>query len=291
MRRWALFALLAVSVSLAHGQSRVLLPSAYATYGHYDNGRSSVEWAGYATLALKNRHYLTAGYSDLKISHADWKYHQQMPVVGAMLTRLPFRVKAYYGHMEGKFTAGNTLFQSYRDRGDVGTMEAIYSRPGYDLGVEYAYFSGNGQSYGHSAASQTPRLESHQFTGRVTCLLTPWFSLTARHNFVHVTDGRKLYSLAVKAVYAPKYRWLVSVGGMVGERTYYFDNDLLVVFNQNDNQRGMLFGEVEGPLWKWFSFTAEYIYAPFEYVTVGGIPGTDYTVRYAVAGIKTRFQL
>ena len=289
MKALALGACLLLLLGTAESRNYTLHPSLFATYGNYGDGRTSRELAGYATLATKNLQFISVGHSDLEISHAGWKYHRMMPVAGAMISRLPFRLKAYYGRIEGKYSAKSGTLSDYRDHGNEASGEAIYSRRHYDLGVAYSYFSGRGFSYSDTLGGRAPNQESHQFTGRITCLLTPWFSLTARHNFTHLLDGRDLYSLSMKAVYAPRPGWIVGAGGFIGERAYYFDNDLLVLFDQNDTQRGMLFGQVEAPLWRNFSITAEYMYTEFEYFPIAGIPGSDYSIRYAVAGIKGRF--
>jgi hypothetical protein len=246
------------------------------------------------TLAAKDRHFLTIGYGDQKISHPDWTYDQQMAVGGVLLSYLPFRMKAYYGHIQGKLTYTTVtapLQSNYSDKADLGSLEAMYSDYRFDLGVAYTRFVGNGISYPGASDGSISRQRTDQITGRITCVIDPRFSLSARHSFVKVSDGRKLYSLYMKAVYAPRPRWIFTAGGFFGERAYYFDNDLLVIFNQNDTQRGMMFGQVETRVWKGFSFSAEYIYTHFDYFSATGIPGQDYSVRYVVAGIKSKLPL
>jgi hypothetical protein len=273
----------------AHCREFSIRPSAYETYGDYTDSRWSVEHAGYVTLSKKELQFLTVGFSDLHIAHPAWKYHEQMPVGGILLSRLPFRVKAYYAHIAGNYTSKDGASANYSDKADVGSIEVIYSKPLYELGLDYTRFSGSGLSYADSLAGRMPQQRADQFTGRITCVLNPRFSLTARHSFVQLRDGRKLYSLAMKAVYAPRPKWILAAGGFIGERAYYFDNDLLVIFDQNDTQRGMVFGQVEARVWKSVSLTAEYIYTQFDYYPIYGIPGEDYSIRYLVAGIKSRF--
>lgn len=289
MRVLAFYALLLLLSRVAESRVLSLRPSVFETYGSYTDNRRSLEHAGYATLTVKERQFITVGYSDLKISHPDWDYHQQMPVGGVLLSHLPFRVRAYYGHIQGRFTS--PIHSDYSDRADLGSVEASFVQPWFEVGLAYARFSGNGLSYSDSLGGRAPRQHADQFTGRLTCLLNPRFSVTARHNYVRVLDGRRLLSLYMKAIYVPQRRWTLSAGGFIGERAYYFDNDLLVVFNQSDTQRGMIFGQIETRLWKGFSITAEYIYTHFESFSAGGFPAPEYSIRYLVAGVKSRFPL
>jgi len=260
--------------------------SIFETHGGYTDQRTSEEHAGYVTLAINERHYLTVGYSDLTASHPSWSYHQRMPVGGVLLSHWPWRLKGYAGYIAGDFTSA--AYSPYSDHASLFSVEAMYSRPWYELGAAYTRFSGTGLSYADSPSGPLPRQTVQQLTGRITCVLNPRWSATARHSFVQVADGRKLYSLAMKVVFVPQRRWTIQAGGFIGERAYYFDNDLLVIFNQNDTQRGMIFGEAEVRMWKSFSLSVEYIYTHFEYQPIANIPGEDYSIRYLVAGIKTR---
>ncbi|HEY3296441.1 MAG TPA: hypothetical protein VGL38_13515 [bacterium] len=285
-RACAAVILLALTCGVSYARTFSVRPSVFETHGSYTDRRTSEEHAGYVTVAIHDRHYLTAGYSDLTVSHPDWSYHQKMPVGGVLLSHWPWRMKAYAGYMAGTFSSAR--FSGYADHATVGSVEAMFSRPLYELGLSYARFSGKGQSYAVLPPGQSSKLTSEQITGRLTCVLASRWSATVRPNFTHVEDGRTLYSLAAKAVYVPRRRWTFQAGGFIGERAYYFDNDLLVIFNQNDTQRGMIFGEAETQVWKSFSVTAEYIYTHFDYSPVAGLPGGTYSIRYLVAGIKSR---
>jgi hypothetical protein len=285
MRQILLCILLFVN-GIAYGEFHALRPGAFATFGDYTNGGTSREFSGFVTYAVNNRQYFTVGYSDESISFPESKYHQQMPVGGVLLSRLPFSVKVYYAHIVGNYTYKPFRGFDYDDRADVVSGEVAFTRYPFTFGVAYAHFTGNGLSYADNFMGKAPKQNADQLTGRISVALSPRWTVIARPNVVRVKDGRNLTSLAMKLVYLPHRRWTATGGGFIGERAYYFDNDLLTIFNQNDTQRGMIFGEAEFRAGKGFSLTAEYLYTRFAYTPVFPAPGRDYDIRYVVAGIK-----
>jgi len=284
--RELLLCILLFTNGVAFGEFRALRPSAFATYGDYTTGGTSRELAAYLTYETYGGQYFTLGYSDEGILYPDSKYRQQMPVGGILLSRHPFSAKAYYAHLAGSYTYTPLRGFDYKDRADVGSCEILWTHYPFTLGAAYTRFGGNGLSYASNFMGKSPTKHADQLTGRIGVMLTPRWRAIARPNFAEVEDGRKLYSMAAKVIYMPHRRWTLSGGGFIGERAYYFDNDLLVIFNQNDTQRGSVFGEAEFHAGRGFSITAEYLYTQFDYSPVFPVPGKDYDIRYVVAGVR-----
>ena len=66
---------------------------------------------------------------------------------------------------------------------------------------------------------------------------------------------------------------------MLGERAYFYDEDLLVIFNQDETQKKLFLGKLELNLSKNLSLPFIYQYSDFE----------TYKIDYASAGITYKF--
>jgi hypothetical protein len=277
--------LLSAAALLANGD--VVNPGVYLSSGNYSGQRHSTEYSAYGSVGIRNRHFISAGYSDLAISDVDWKYRQKVGTVGALFTRLPFAAKAYYSRVSGDY-ASKLWDYSYSDHANVISAELIYVRWPLTLGMEYARFDGSGYS----------RQRTDQYTLRHDLQLQSAIRLSVRPSYVWVMDGplsqadfsgstenfkgpRHLASIAGKLVWQAAPRLRISAGGFLGQRAYYFDNDLLVLNNQNETQTGMRFAQIEALVWRDVTALGEYIQTDFD----------EYSIEYVVIGIKSQFKL
>ncbi len=259
-------------VSPVMGADHFLYPGIYATAGNSTNGRASVDLSAYSSVSFNNRHLISVGYSDTRLKHRDWTYGQQMLVGGMALTFRPITVKAHYAHIDGDFNLDDRLYSyRYNDHADLGSAELVYGHWPWYAGIGAMYFNGIG--YRKQTVQQwTARLE-HPL-GR-----TAWLSL--RPSYAWVLDGRRLWSAEVKASWQPHRNWIFRAGGMAGERAYAFDNDLLVIYNQDETQTRLLSAQAEARLWRGFWLSGQYLYTQFR----------GYSIRYLVAGLHSRLPL
>jgi hypothetical protein len=257
-----------------------------------------------------------------------WTYHQQMAVAGFSVTDYPVRVRAYLAHLGGDYRdRDSTVYRTadtaytwrsatspagYRDAANIGSVEVGYVRFPFEAGVEVASYRRGGATYDVGTRTQVQygldsvlwdttvttatrvreaNTTTQQITLRLEWAVTPVVGLSVRPSFSKVSDGRELYSVSGKLSLAPHRNLGVRAGGTVGERASYFDNDLLVIYNQLDTQRSAYFAQVETRVWRQFVLTAEYIKTRFHDVPAAGIPGRDYSISYIVAGIKTQIAL
>lgn len=122
---------------------------------------------------------------------------------------------------------------------------------------------------------------TNQFTGRLEWIAGPRIFLSLKPSYVKPKDGRSLTSVAGKIHYLPVNQLLLKVGGMIGKRAYYFDSDILTIFNQDETQKNLIFGQLEYSPVKQFTLILAVQHTEFE----------TFSINYYIAGIKTNFSL
>jgi hypothetical protein len=140
------------------------------------------------------------------------------------------------------------------------------------------FFFGPAYTYVNVRGYKT--LQCHQVGLHGEWIIDPAFSVSVAPLYTTLTDGRSLVSATAGMKYSPVEPLVLQVSGVWGKRAYYFNPDLLTVFNQDETQEN---------LW---SVRAEY--------TVGGIVTligsyqstafTGYTVKYLALGVRGRFE-
>jgi hypothetical protein len=244
-----------------------LLTNGFATSADYSSGRHSEEYSLYPTLAFNNRQFLTFGYDAIGINHPDWRYRQDMALVAASVNLQPWRVRGCYSRIEGKFWLRHFDYH-YLDHADLASGEFLYSYAPLTFGLEYSHFSGRGYL----------RQQAQQYTLRAERIVSQFLSVSLRPNYSWTLDGRRLYSAYAKATIQPRAsRWLFRAGGFLGERAYYFDNDLLLIYNQNETQRSLVFAQADWRVTNGFWLSAEFAHSEFR----------GYSINYLVAGLRT----
>jgi hypothetical protein len=105
--------------------------------------------------------------------------------------------------------------------------------------------------------------------------------VSLRPSFTRLNDGKNLFSASFKLHYAPMTEMVFKIGGFAGERAFYFDSDLLTIFNQNSIQKYQVFGQIEYSPIILFKLTAGYQHNRF----------ADFNVDYLYAGVKANFNV
>jgi hypothetical protein len=140
------------------------------------------------------------------------------------------------------------------------------------LGLTYTFENAIGIFNTNSLKHQ----QIHQLTGRIDYIYSPSLFLSVRPNFSSLKDGRELYSLSGKITYFPIITTSIKVYGFYGERAYYFDNDLLTLFNQDETQK--------------YQAGVQLDYYPSYYLLLSaGVQHTKFqtiSINYFVAGIR-----
>ncbi len=262
--------ILGVCPVFSQPSTTTFLPAGYYTAGLYSNGNRSNSYAGYATVALRGLDYVVAGYDGMTIQSSLWSYDQQFFVVGGMKNLYPFYVKVNVGRIDGTFRLAGQRY-SYNDQTDILNGVFLYNVDLFYVGATYTFMSVRGYT----------NVRSNQIGLQGDWLLDPALSVSIRPLYSRVTDGRSLISVGGEVSYAPWRTLLLRMSGMVGKRAYYFNSDLLTVFNQDETQKSLWGIRMEYTVTSGLTLIGSYQSAGF----------SGYTVRYAAIGARARIPL
>lgn len=247
-----------------------LSPSIYYTSGDYSTDQKSKEFSFYNTVQLMHELYLINHYDYLLIDANEYDYKQQTFLAGGLLDMFPYYFKFHYSHYKGEYNYTPTSFTS-QDFTNLYNIDVFYY-------INWFYF---GASYAHLNQIGSANLISNQITLRIEKILSDEFFISFKPNYTHLSDGQNLYSSAVKLHYAPLPELVFKVGGFIGKRAFYFDSDLLTIYNQNDIQKYQVSGLVDFVPISLLKFTLGYQHNKF----------TNFNVNYLFAGIKANFNI
>jgi hypothetical protein len=271
MKNYLLLALIFFqTASVAQLSQTILSPSIYYTHGAYSNQNSSNSIALYTTLKTNNDIYFIAGYDNLNINNPDWTYLQQMFAAGTIFAIESFYIKANYAHIKGDFDY-KPFFYRYSDFSNLYNADLFYYFDGNYLGAGYTHLNQIGL--------KTQRV--NQMTIRLERIFLYDFFVSVKPSVSLLSDKGELFSVALKVHYLISPQWLAKAGGFVGKRAYYFDSDLLTIFNQDDTQKFQAFAQIEYVLNSTLRLIGNYQYSKF----------AAYSINYFVIGIRTNFNL
>ncbi len=271
MKFAALILALIVSVSPVHAQhsTTAVLPSAYYTAGTYSGGARSDSYSGYASISSHGFEYLVAGYDRMLIESSTWTYDQHLFVVGGQKNFYPFYLRLNYGGIKGTFDLPSARY-SYDDHIDILNCGLLYNIDLFFVGPTYTYVNVTGYK----------TLQCHQVGLQGEWFIDPAFGVSLSPLYTTLTDGRSFISATAGMSYSPVQPLVVQVSGVFGKRAYYFNPDLLTVFNQDETQEN---------LW---SVRAEYTVEGVV-TLIGSYQSTDftgYTVKYLALGVRARIE-
>ena len=262
------FIIIFVFISLTESikaDSTYFSPSFYYTYGSYNQGRVSESFAFYSTLQLSRQFYIINHYDNLTINNKDWDYLQQTFLIGLIAEFFPFYCKFTYSHYKGDFTYLPFPFE-YSDFTNLYSLDLLYY-------IDDFYF---GSSYTHLNQIGYKKQISDQLTLRLDNILSNDLYISLKPSYTKLYDGRNLFSVSLKMNYQVLPEILLKLGGFGGERAYYFDTDLLTIFNQEDTQKYQLFAQADLSLISDLKFILAYQHTKF----------TSFKIDYYIAGVK-----
>lgn len=241
-------------------------PSFYFTHGNYSDSSRSNSYAFYQTTQLSKEFFSILHYENLKISNEDWDYIQQAFLTGGIIDLHPFYFKLNYVHYKGDYDY-KPFPDTYSDYTNLFNIDAYYFSDWYYLGASYVHLNRIGY------ATQ----KSDQITLRLEKVLSKELFLSLKPTFIKLLDGRELYSIAVKMHYQPYTDLIFKAGGFGGQRAFYFDSDLLTIFNQDETQKYLFFAQAEYSPIRQLNFILGFQNTKF----------TSYKINYFIAGIKS----
>lgn len=250
--------------------------SFFYTHGAYSESRKSNSFAFYNTVGITNNIYLIAHYDHLPIKSRDWEYLQQSFLGGLFVDIFPYYLKFNYAHYKGKFNY-LPVPDEYSDFTNLYSTDLFYYTDGYYFGIAYNYLNLIGETYDEFGFKDFSKKTVNQLTLRIEKILSYDLFLSLKPSFTKVSDGRVLFSLALMMHYLLLPEILIRIGGFAGERAYYFDSDLLTIFNQDPTQKYQAFIQSDFSITNDLKFIAAYQHTKF----------TLFEINYYIAGIRT----
>lgn len=259
-----------IGSNFTYSDSLSIYPSLYYTNGSYDNNRKSNSIATYNTFTLNHKSFLTVAFDNLSINESDWKYKQQSITAGLSFNIFPITFKGNYMHIKGDFEYLPFEFP-YSDFTNIYNVDAtVYLNPFY-TGLSYTFNNKTGLS----------NRQVHQLTGRIEYIPHYKFFISLKPSYSNLNDGRELYSISLRMHYLVHTNFIIKAGGFAGERAYYFDSDLLTIYNQDETQKYQFFAQLDYVPSYSIAFILSYIHTGF----------SSYKINYVVAGVRSYFSL
>lgn len=257
--------------SAGFADSLSVYPGFYYTYGNYSSNASSSSYAGYIPVVFNMKHTAVFGYDNLKIKTPDWNYDQQTYNAGMVFAFDPIYLKFNYAYVKGDYSEPASGY-SYVDKTNILNLETFFRIGRVYLGASYVRLKMDGGIL---------QQQTDQITGRLEWIISRRFFLSVKPSYIKVKDGRKLTSVAARIQFLPVNQLLLKLGGMAGKRAYFFNTDLLTLFNQDETQKNQVFGQLEFSPVKNFTLVLSVQHTEFD----------TFSINYYIAGVRTHFTL
>jgi hypothetical protein len=255
-----------------YADSSFVGPSVYYTNGSYSDENTSRSFAFYNLLQVSRNLSFIQHYDNLLIKNPEWNFRQHSFLGGVIADFNPVIFKLNYGHYTGDYLDNYSTSQlsfNYSDMTEVISSDIIYYSNWSYLGLSYTFITTDGFA----------EKNVHQAVLRFDKLIAPELFVSIRPSASIIQNGITLFSTSLKLnYYASKY-FIVRAGAVAGERTFYFDTDLLLFFNQNDIQKYAFTGQLEYIFSNNLALITAYSHNAFK----------SFEVNYFVAGIRTGF--
>ncbi|MCS7053158.1 MAG: hypothetical protein NZM09_05435 [Ignavibacterium sp.] len=246
--------------------------SPFYTHGKYSNEIDSDSKALYGTLNLDGDLISTFGIDLISLKHNNWDYKQNTYYLS--FTK---KISDYYVKISGALCKGDYLdnkfsFLNYQDKNFSFTTEFIYKYNWQYYGVGFNYFN---------SSKGWQIVESGNLTLRYEAFLDYYNYLSVRPNIYLENKGKKLISISSKFIHWFNSDFLANISLTIGKRKYYFDNDLLTIYNQYETQKFVFGVALNYSLFNYLTISSGYQHKKFE----------EYNVNYFFLGFRSEFFL
>ncbi|HZW38348.1 MAG TPA: hypothetical protein VFF33_03525 [Ignavibacteriaceae bacterium] len=273
--------LLFIVSAFIKADSTYVYPGFYYTNGNYSNNDYSNSYAFYTSFFL-NKLAPSLSYEKVIVNNSNWKYDENFFTLGIGFYVDKSFLKFNYGYIYSTYETPSVL-----NNGGMGYGQG--RRKSVNTSVEknnifngdyilYDYFN-YGVSYTYQNQSGVLPLNVNQLTLRFERNFNYNFFVSLKPSVSIVSDKRKLYSASLRLHYLIFPDLMLKTGGFIGERTYFFDNDLLVFFNQNETQKYQIWAQIDYYLFNKVTLSLSYQHTNF----------SDYSINYYIAGIRSWF--
>jgi len=227
-----------VLIALAKNNAQIKLtsfsPSTFYTYSNYSDGGTANSVSGFATLGINYRDFITAGYSQLLIKHPTsasnsnngYEYNQKMLSLGGTKNVYPFYIGFFYSRVIGDYRSNPAGF-SYTDNLNVFDMNLLYNSDLYFFGLAGNYITLDGFY----------NMNIEHYSAVIKRLFGTNIIFSAAFIQSVVSDGRNLSSVKFDFDYIISNSFSLNGSGAFGQRAYFYDDQILTIFNQNETQK------------------------------------------------------
>lgn len=261
------FTFFLLNFSFAFADSIYVTPGLYYTNGDYTNDTRANSFSFFNTTYI-GKYYLTLGFDLHKLSGTGWDYDQFNYTANLVVNEFPIFYKLGYMFIDGKSNVSDPVYNS-QSSGNLGSFEYVSYGDGYYLGGAVTFFSQSGSS----------KEKSIQFTPRFDYFYSDDFSFSIKPNYFLSSLGSSLFSTQVGLSYILTDDIFLSGVASFGNRKYYFNNDLLTIFNQLEVQKTTYNFRVDYLLTSSIRVIGNYTRSEFD----------GYNINYFSLGIKTGF--
>ena len=254
---------------LAQESYTIISFSPFYTYGKYSDQTPSYSKAVYGSVNFNGDLIFSSGVDLIKLNNKDWSYDQNSMFFSGIkkLSSIYFKVAGAY--IKGSYEDVFFSEFNYRDENISLTTELVYDINWNYFGVAYNYFSS-------SKGFQT--LKASNFTLRFDKFLDYNTYISFRPNLYYENSGKKFLSLSSKLTYWFSSDLIANLSFTFGNRRYYFDNDLLTIYNQYDVQKIIAGAGLDYSIIDEITFSGGYQYTKFE----------KFNINYFFAGFRAK---
>lgn len=260
-----------MTFSFLYSQSSFFIqPSAYFTYGKYSDKTISNQYSLYLGGSFGQTNFLVAGYDRITLNNELWNYIQNNYSFGAHYWMIDWKLKMKLDFLsiKGQYK-DDYLIKPLTDNSYLISPELIYGIYPIYYGIGYSFFSQKGNN--KINASQLYLRTDYYPNYKILISLIP--------SLHFVSDKTKYLSLQTSITYFPIYELSINSTFTFGSRKFYYNPDLMILFNQLETQKGNYSLRVNYNFYK--NLVGSLIYQKSKF--------TNYEIDYFVIGLRAPF--
>jgi hypothetical protein len=242
--------------------------SPFYTYGKYSNGVYSNSKAIYSSVNLSGDLIITSGYNYISLNNNLWNYKQNSIYLSSIIKQSHLYLKFAGVFVNANYYDYLNDLLNYQDKNFSLTTELVYELDFNYLGLAYNYFN---------SIKGLDSLTASNISLRYDTFLNYFTYLSLRPNLYIENSGKKFLSISSKLVHWFSSDLRGNLSLTIGNRRYYFDNDLLIFYNQYDIQKLVAGIGIEFYLLKEIMISTGYQYTKFE----------NFSINYYFIGMRT----
>lgn len=251
-----------------YSQSILIQPSTFFTYGNYSDKTISRQYSFFLGGSIGQSNFLVAGYDIIQLKNELWRYEQTNLALGIhyWITDWRLKLKTDFLLIKGKYTDD---FNNKRliDNGFLISPEMVYGVYPLHYGLGASYFLENGNY----------KTNSSQLYLRMDYYPHYKFLITLIPSFHLISDNSKYLSFQTMLTYFPFYELSINSTFTIGARKFYYNPDLMVLFNQLETQLSNYSFRINYNFYK--NLVASLIYQKSKF--------SSYKIDYFVIGIRS----